>query len=305
MPFSKPRLALAASLLALLPAAVHAQAEEEFVLRTGQRIPADAVKPSGTGFTATIVTGAAAQKKDFKASEVEEAILREPAELAEARTQIATDKFLAAIAALTRIEEELLHYREVPGAWWHRARILRMDALASKGDNKAAAKLADAKELEGLPPSSVTMLNDFKAIVAPAESPDAKISALKALAKSSTDPWISARAWLEVGNTNAAHGKMDEAIKAWLRVAVFNPAERDLAVRGTIYAARGMQQIGRPQDGVKLLKDYLEDHVASPYAPAIQSETSKLEPKKTDAAAPAPEKAPEKAPEEASKENSN
>jgi hypothetical protein len=89
---------------------------------------------------------------------------------------------------------------------------------------------------------------------------------------------------------------MEEAIKAWLRVAVFNPAERDLAVRGTIYAARGMQQIGRPQDGVKLLKDYLEDHVASPYAPAIQSETSKLEPKKT-TAAPAPEKA--------SEENSN
>ncbi len=290
MPFSKPRLVLAASLFALLPAAVHAQAEEEFVLRSGKRIPADAVKPSGTGFTATVVTGASAKKEDFKASDVEQAILREPAELAEARTQIATDKFLAAIAALTRIEEELLPYREVPGAWWHRARMLRMDAMASKGDNKAAAALAAAKELEGLPESTSAMLNDFKTIVAPAESPEGKISALQALAKRSTDPWISARAWLEVGNANAAHGKMDEAIKAWLRVAVFNPAERDLAVRGTIYAARGMQQIGRPQDGVKLLKDYLADHVASPYASAIETETSKLEPKKTDAAALAPEK---------------
>jgi hypothetical protein len=294
MPFSKPRLVLAASLLALLPAAVHAQAEEEFVLRTGRRIPADSVKPTPTGFTATVVTGAAAQKVDFKASEIEEAILREPAELSETRTQIATDKFLAAIAALTRIEEELLSYREVPGAWWHRARMLRMDAMASKGDNKAAAALAADKELEGLPESTATMLKDFKAIVAPGDNPESKISALTTLAQRSSDPWISARAWLEVGNTNAAHGKMDEAIKAWLRVAVFNPAERDLAVRGTIYAARGMQQIGRPQDGVKLLKDYLEDHVASPYAAAIQSETSKLEPKKTDAAStPAPEKAPE------------
>ncbi|MCW1922366.1 hypothetical protein OKA05_07360 [Luteolibacter arcticus] len=297
MPFSKPRLALAVSLLALLPAAVHAQAEEEFVLRTGRRIPADSVKPTATGFTSTVVTGASAQKFDFKASEIERVSLREPAELAEARTQIATDKFLAAIAALTRIEEELLPYREVPGAWWHRARMLRMDAMASKGDNKAAAALADAKELEGLPESTVAMLTDFKAIVAPGDSPDGKISALRALAGRSTDPWVSARAWLEVGNTNSSHGKMDEAIKAWLRVAVFNPAERDLAVRGTIYAARGMQQIGRPQDGVKLLKEYLDDHVASPYAPAIQTETSKLEPKKKDAATPAPEKA--------SEENSN
>jgi len=296
MTFSKSRLVFAASLLALLPAVVHAQAEEEFVLKTGRRIPADAVKPSAGGFTATVVTGAAASKLDFKASEVEQAFLREPAELAEARTQIATDKLLAAIAALARIEEGLLPYREVPGAWWARARLLRMDALASKGDNKAAAALADAKELEGLPPSTTTMLTDFKTIVAPGDSPDGKITAIKDIAKRSTDPWISARAWLEVGNTNATHGKMEEAIKAWLRVAVFNPAERDLAVRGTIYAARGMQQIGRPQDGVKLLKDYLEDHVASPYAPAIESETSKLEPKKT-TAAPAPEKA--------SEENSN
>lgn len=296
MPFSKPRLALAASLLALLPAALHAQSEEEFVLRGGKRIPAASVKPSGTGFTATIVVGASAQKQDFKASDVERAILREPSELAEARTQIATDKFLAAIAALTRIEEDLRPYREVPGAWWHRARMLRMDAMASKGDAKPAAALADAKELDGLPESSSTALSDFKTIIAPSDTPENKITALKSLAQRTDDPWIAARAWLEIGNTNARHGKMDEAIKAWLRVAIFHPAERDLAVRGTIYAARGLQQVERPQDGVKLLKDYLVDHVASPYAAAIESEISKLIPKKKAdaAAAPAPAPAPEK-----------
>jgi hypothetical protein len=183
MTFSKSRLLFAASLLALLPAAVRAQAEEEFVLRTGRRIPADAVKPSAGGFTATVVTGASATKLDFKASEVEHAFLREPAELAEARTQIATDKFLVAIASLARIEEGLLPYREVPGAWWARARLLRMDALASKGDHKAAAALAGAKELEGLPQSTSTMLADFKTIVAPGDSPDGKITAIKDIAK--------------------------------------------------------------------------------------------------------------------------
>jgi hypothetical protein len=289
MPLSKSRIALAASLLALLPAAVQAQAEEEFVLRTGRRIPAASVKPSAGGFTATIVTGTNAQKIDFKASEVERASLREPAELAEARTQIATDKLLAAVAALTRIEEELLPYREVPGGWWHRALMLRMDAMATRGEGKAAAALADAKALAGLPAATAAVLNDFKAIVAPTDSPEGKVTALKELAKRTTDPWVSARAWLEVGNTNASHGKMEDAIKAWLRVAVFYPAERDLAVRGTIYAARGLQQISRPQDGLKLLKDYLDDHVASPYAPAIQTEIAKLDPKQEPGATPAPD----------------
>jgi len=306
MPSTKTRLVLAASLLALLPAAVHAQAEEEFVLKNGRRFTADSVKPSGTQFTATVVTGGTAQKETFKASDVQEAFLREPADVADARNQIAMDKFLGAISALTRVEEDLRPYREVPGAWWHRARILRMDAMASKGDGKSAVKLADSSELEGLPESSASMLSDFKTIVAPADKPETKITALQALAKRSKDPWISARAWLEAGNTNAAHGKMDEAIKAWLRVSVFNPAEKDLAFRGTIYAARAMQQIGRPQDGIKVLKDYLQDHTSSPYAAVIQAEISKLEPKKADPnAAPAPEKTevkPEEKPEEKAEE---
>lgn len=297
MPFSKPRLVLAAvSLVALLPAVLHAQAEEEYVLRSGRRIPAASVKPSASGFTATLVTGTTAQKLDFKASEIERASLREPAELADARVQIANDKLLGAIAALARIEEELLPYREVPGGWWSRALMLRMDAMATRGDAKAAAALADAKALAGLPESTTALLRDFQTIVAPPSvSPDAKIESLKALSQRAADPWVSARAWLEVGNTNAAHGKMEEAVKSWLRVAVFHPAERDLAVRGTIYSARGLQQIGRPQDGVKLLEDYLADHLASPYATTIQTEISKIDPKRKTDAAPAP----------ATEENSN
>lgn len=272
--------ALAATLLVLAPLESQGQSGEEFVLRSGRRIPASSVKPAAGGFTANIVSGGSAQRVDFKSSEVESLTLREPAELAESRSEIATEKWVRAAAVLENVEKSQLPYRGIPGGWWERARILRMDAIATRGDAKAAAALGDAKELSGLPASSAKLIRDFQTIISPAaDGADAKIRAVREIAETSTDPWLAARARLEVGNTFSDHGKMEDAVKSWLRVAVFHPAERDLGVRGTILAARGLLQMGRPNDGVKLLEDFLVDYVASPYSAAIEAEIAKIRPK--------------------------
>jgi tetratricopeptide (TPR) repeat protein len=289
-PFHPVRLpALAACLLALLASGAHAQSVEEFVLRNGKRIPAASVKTTANGFAANVVTGASVDNVTFTAKDVLRATLREPGELSEARNATANGKPTAAIATLTKAEEELAPFKKVPGSWWYRALMLRMDAMSVKGEAAKAAALVNDEVLASVPEEAAALLTDFKAIIAkPAEGPDAKIAALQSLAKRTSDPWITARAWIEVGNTLDGQGKIEDAVKAWLRAAIFNPAERDLAARGTILAARGLQQIDRPKDGVKLLEDYLKDQLSSPYESAIKAEAARIEPKKeTDEAAPA------------------
>jgi hypothetical protein len=59
---------------------------------------------------------------------------------------------------------------------------------------------------------------------------------------------------------------------------VFHAAETDLAVRALAAAARGLQQLERPEDGVKLLEDYLADHIGTPYGASLQAEIVKLDP---------------------------
>ena len=265
--------------LSLFPAS--AQSVEEYELTQGRRVAADSVKPAGNGFSAVLITGANAQNITFTAKEIIATNLREPGDLGKARTLIASGKFAEAVELAGAVEKQLEPFRQVPGAWWHRALMLRMDAMASKGEASAAAALVDPKVLENLPEDVATLLTDFQTIVAkPSSGQEAKAAALLALAKRTTDPWTAARTWLEVGNTLAAQGKMEDAVKGWLRVAVFHPAERDLAVRGTILAARGLQQIERPKDGVKLLDDYLIDHIASPYESTIKIEAAKIDPKR-------------------------
>jgi tetratricopeptide (TPR) repeat protein len=257
-----------------------AGAQEEFELQNGRRFPAESVKPSAGGFTATFLEGTAQRTVNFTAKEIVRTSLREPKEVIAARILIASEKPDQALTALEKVEPALLPYQSLPDSWWQRAAILRMDALSVLGKNKQAQAIASPDVLAKLPSEGASLLKDFLQVIAPSEQdPAEKVETLRSISERTIDPWVSARIWLEIGNTLAGHGKIEDAIKAWLRVPVFFPAERDLAVRGTILAARGLQQIQRPQDGLKILNDYIEDNISSPYKETIQTEAAKLDPK--------------------------
>lgn len=261
-----------------LPAA--APVNEEFEFKGGRRIPVSTVKPAGDAFTATIVVGNSTQTATFAAKDVLRATFREPPGLAKARTLTASNKPAEAATQLEKLCSELAVFQSIRGSWWHRAAILYMDALAVQGKADQASSFVDAATVAKLPQEASVLVADFQLILAkPIGSIDDKISDLEALAKRSADPWITARAWLEVGNILSGQGKVEEAVKTWLRVYLFHAAEPDLAVRGVIAAARGLQQLKLAEDGLKLLDDYLSDHSGSPYESALRAEMTKLDPK--------------------------
>ena len=259
-----------------------AASTEEFEFQNGRRIPATSVKASGPGFSATVTVGASSQTVNFLAKDVVRATFWEPLELAEARTFIASDKPQEALALMGKLTAKLAPFQTIRGSWWHRAAILHMDALASQGKIDEAVALVPPDLLTKLPVDAAALITDFQLIIAkPAASPDAKIPEMQALAKRSSDPWMSARAWLEIGSLFSVQGKIEEAFKAWLRVPVFHAAENDLAVRGLVSAARGLHQLKLAEDGVKLLNDYLNAHIGSPFQSVIKAEIVKLDPKQT------------------------
>ena len=263
------------------------------MLQNGRVIPAESVKVSPAGFTATLTKGTVLDTVNFTAKEVVRATLREPREIAEARVLIASDKPDKALEALAKAEPTLLAYQSIPDSWWLRSAILRMDALAVQGKNKEASAIASSEALSKLTPEDATLLKDFQQVVTPpSKDPGEKIEVLRLLTERTTDPWVNARIWLEMGNTLATQGKIEDAVKAWLRVAIFSPAERDLAVRGTILAARGLQQIKCPADGLKILEDYLSDHLGTPFKETIQIEAAKLKPKTKKTTTPEDSKQP-------------
>ncbi len=256
---------------------LHAQGKEEFVLQNGTRIEAIYVKPNGNG--GFLASGSSVATTQFTGKDVAQAFLKQPADLIAAREAMAAEQPDKAADLLEKVRPSLEPYQSISNSHWLSATLLEMDALSRQGKAAQAAKLVPATVMTRLPATDASAIRDFQQILNPGTSTvESQINAAKALANSSMNPWLAARLWLEIGYLHAEDGQVSQAVKAWLRVPVFYPAERDLAVRGTILAARGLQQMDRREDGLKLLQDALGGMSRSGYQEILEIEAKKLNP---------------------------
>lgn len=254
---------------------------EELEFAGGRKIPLSSVRVTANGFATTVPFGNTTQIVNFTAADIVRANFERPAVLDEARRLIASGKAAEAATLLAPLAEKLEPFQAIRGSWWYRVAILQIDALASEGQMDGAVAIADQASEAGLPAEAAALVEDMKLIAAtPKLTPDSKATDLLALAQRSADTWLTARARLEMGKLLSDQGKVEEAVKAWLRVYAFHSAEDDLAVRALIAAARGLQQLGLPEDGAHLLNGYLSDHKESPFTTTLKSEVAKLTPKK-------------------------
>ncbi|MDB6076597.1 MAG: hypothetical protein JWO82_344 [Akkermansiaceae bacterium] len=266
------------SCAAVLIGVTHAQ---DYQLKNGRRIPAAQVKAAGDNFTAVLNgIGGNPETLNFGLKDIAQVSIPEPAELGKARALLVNGKAAEAAEAVKPALEKTKALQSIPGSWWPDALVVQIDALAAAGKSITDLAGADEATLRKLPPSDADEVQEMIKIASVAK--DAKpetIEKIKDVATRTASSWIQGRAWLEIGNLYANQGKMEDAVKAWLRVPVFSGAEKDLALRGTLAAARGLQQMSLPLDGIQLLDDYLTDNQLTSYKDLIESEKKKLTPK--------------------------
>lgn len=259
-----------------------AQTQGEYIMKNGQRYAADWVKPNGATFTATVPVADNRQVFNFSLDDIEKLNFPEPDEIGVARRMIASGKAEDAVALLQKSLPGLKPLCRVPGSWWPRGVITLMDGYNALGKNAELEAEASAALQANLPETQAEAIRNMLAMFTP---PTANINegpeAIKALAIATNDPWFASRCWIEYGNLLSRRGKIEDAVKAWLRAPVFHPAERDLAARGTILAARGLQQMDRPQDGLQLIEYYLADNIGTQYSDVMKAEAAKLNPERS------------------------
>jgi len=255
---------------------------QEYQLKKGTRIPADRVKVTGETYTAVLTppNGGAPETVTFTTKDIAQVTMPEGSEFTTARNLIAAGKGNEAVEAIKPALEKTKGLMSVPGSNWPEAMMIELDGYSVAG--KSVDGVVDDATIRKLPSADADAVRNMVSIAA--ASKDAKqttLDAMKSIANSSANSWITGRAWLQVGNIYANQGKPEEAVLAWLRVPVFSGAEKDLGLRGTIAAARGMQLINAPKDGIQLLDDYVSDYPLTSAAikELIDVEKKKLTPK--------------------------
>jgi len=232
-----------------------------------------------------------------KLSEVVDIAWPMPARLTEAQNNVnrgEPGKALDNAEAVLRLFEPM---KNVPGSWWTKASLIKLDALDRLENDAATASFLDAFEKEDVAkqPAVATQIQlarlmqrarkgDHEAVIAEATELITKMDSAE----------IQARLHIVKGNSLLATKKYEAAMNAYLRVPVFFGAEVEHVPKALLGAARSFRGMDSPalkeQKLEAISNRYLYDIIVTFPVSKEAEEAKKLLPKEERAKAEADQK---------------
>jgi len=256
----KPRRPLLA--LALLIASPCADAQTIY-FADGRSVPLSEAKISGTtiALPLKLKEGGASGEIRLPISSVARVDWPAPPELTEAESRLIAGEAGEALVGIDAVLPVHEPFKDVPGSWWHRATIVRLEAFARLG------RRVDAEvELERLrrSKSGTTLVPRGIVAIAASLAETGKAGEARDLLtlvdRDSASDALKARLALVDGRIYAASGDTEAALLAFLRVPVLFPTQREpqsAALLEAILCYRAMNEPARADAlRVRLLRLY-------------------------------------------------
>jgi tetratricopeptide (TPR) repeat protein len=248
-------------------------------LKDGRTITTNqALGRSGNAVMVTVPMGATLGQMGYDVTAILRVDFPEPPQIKEATDQFTAGNLDQGLADLEPVLNYYAPFRDVPGSWWLKAALLKVNALINAGrKNEAGPLVSDLSNCIG-DPEAVNAGKVFRAEdVAQSGGHEEALQTFNAVISGSKNKDTLAEAWLYKGESLFALRRFEPAILAYLHVPVFYPEDKLLVPDAMLGGARAM--IGL-QDG-KGAKDELDELVknfpSSPQATAAKAELEKLE----------------------------
>ena len=232
-----------------------------------------------------------------KLSEVVEIVWPIPARLAEAQNNVNRGepaKALDNAEAVLRLFEPM---KNVPGSWWTKASLVKLDALDRLANDAATASFLDAFEKEEVAkqPDVATQIQLARLMQRARQGDhDAVITETTDLLAKVDNAEIQARLHIVKGNSLFALKKYEAAMNTYLRVPVFFGAEVEHVPKALLGAARSFRGMDSPalkeQKLEAISNRYLYDIIVTFPVSKEAEEAKKLLPKEERAKAEADQK---------------
>jgi tetratricopeptide (TPR) repeat protein len=268
------RLLLVLLLLLLLNGTASAQS---ILLKSGQRVDTLGVRRDGEMVMGRVQVGSGSGEVGYHSAQIAKIEFPEPRGLktaAEILNQGQLEKAMAEIEPVVRYYEP---FREIPGAWWAQAALIKVSLLGALRRETEAESLAGEIQKSVADPetaraaqlrlvSGFVRKKDFEKALAIAD----------AAIKESSDSTTLARAWLAKGDVAAAKKEWDTALLAYLRVPIFYQDEKPLMPAALLGSARAYRRLDDEERAKKSLNELVATFPKSAEAAAAQSELQKM-----------------------------
>ena len=251
---------------------------QTIVLKSGQRVETLGVRRSADKIMGKIEVAGRSGEIGHDISSIAKIEFPEPKAIkaaAELLSQGQPEKALAEINPVVNFYEP---FRDIPGAWWAAAAILKVSALAALQRDKEAEPLALLIQKNSADPETARAANlRIAASLAARQEWEKAAQICDAAIKESTRPDVLADAWVTKGNLLLAQKQWDAALLAFLRVPVFYREQTLFMPPALLGSARAYRRLDDVERAKKSLNDLIAAFPKSAEAAVAQTEMQKLD----------------------------
>ena len=262
-------------MLLLLLNSVHGQT---IVLKTGQRVETLGLRRDQDTILGKVQIGSSSGEVGYNIPQIAKIEFPEPRGLKNASdllTQGQPDK------ALAEIEQVVAYYapfKEIPGAWWAQAALIKVSVLTATGREADAEALANEVQKTVADPeiARAAQLRVAGGLIRKKDFEKA-LAICDAAIKESIVSEVLANAWVKKGDALFGQRQWDAALLAYLHVPVFYGDETSFVPAALLGSARAYWRLDDAARAKKSFNDLIAAYPKSAEAKAAQSEIKKIQ----------------------------
>lgn len=250
---------------------------QTIVLKSGQRVDTSGLRRSGDKVLGKIEVGGSAGEVGHPVASIGRIEFPEPKGLKSASDLLSQGQPEKALAEITPVLAFYEPFREIAGAWWAPAAVVKVSALAALGRDLEAEPLALQIQKSATDPETARAANLRIANSLLRKQDYEKAGQLcDAAIKESARPDVLADAWVTKGNILLAQKQWDAALLAFLHVPVFYREEKLFMPPALLGSARAYRRLDDIDRAKKSLHDLIGSFPKSSEASLAETELQKL-----------------------------
>lgn len=264
-------------LLLLMLMIVRPLSAQQISLKTGLKVDSQGVRRDGDIIMGKVQVGSGSGEVGYNVSQIARIDFPEPRGLKNANDLLSQGQAEKALAEIQTVVGYYEPFKEIPGAWWSQAALIKVSVLAAlKRDAEAESLAAEIQKTAADP--EVARGARLKVAAALIQKKDFEKAAriCDDTIKESAESETLANAWLCKGDALFGQRQWDAALLAYLHVSVFYSDEKASMPGALLGSARSYWHLDDATRAKKAFNDLIAAFPKSTEATLAQTEIQKV-----------------------------